>query len=111
MDVDGPGSRGRHPQRRISAVPSRCPVDGRRIARRTLHALSSGASRRRGHGRRLRIVEIGRLRSGGEPLTYAEGAPADAAVLGGSAVALAEAERVRLYASLPPPPPPPPPLQ
>src|SRR5215510_15499758 len=83
MDVDGPGSRGSHPQRRISAVPSRCPVDGRGIARRPLHALSSGAPRRRGYRRRLRIAGIGRLRSGGEPPAYAEGAPADAAVLGG----------------------------
>src|SRR5262245_65325244 len=83
MDVDGPGGGSSHPEGRISAVSGRWPVDGRGIARRTLHALSSGAPRRRGDRRRLRIAGIGRLRSGGEPPAHAKGAPADAAVLGG----------------------------
>src|SRR5215510_6064407 len=110
MDVDGPGGGSRHPEGRISAVSGRWPVDGRGIARRTLHALSSGAPRRRGHRGCIRIAGIGRLRSGGKPSAYAESAPADAAVLGGparlralrfggSTVALAEAER---SASTPP---------
>ena len=54
-------------------------ADVARQARRAVHALPAGASRRGSDRRRDRVGRLGRLRSGREPPARPEGAPPDAA--------------------------------
>ena len=56
-------------------IPGRRTADGARQARRHLHALLAGPSRRGGHGRGRRRPAIGRVGRGREPAARAKGHP------------------------------------
>ena len=66
---------GAAPPQPAQALPGQRPADGAGEARRAVHALPAGASRRGGDRRRDRRPAIGGVRRGGEPPARAERHP------------------------------------
>ena len=74
LGVDGRRGQ-RQPAQSAGALPGRRAADGKSQARRDLHALPAGESRRGGHGRGHRRAAIGGLGRGREPAPRAERHP------------------------------------
>ena len=75
LGVDGRQGRQAPPQP-AQALPGQRPADGQGQARRAVHALPAGASRRGGHRRGDGRAAVGGVRRGGKPPARPEGHPA-----------------------------------